>query len=122
MYKYKAKCLKPAYDADSMDLIIDLGCNVFIHEKVRLYAIDTPELRTKNLKEKKLGYEARDFVRELLKDREFIIETFKDKKGKFGRYLVNIILKDGVTLNNILIDKKFARPYYGDKKKPWVFD
>jgi len=108
------------YDADTMTLLIDIGFNVLIKEKVRLMGIDTPELRTKNKKEKALGYEARDFVRGLILGKDIEIQTYKKgKKGKFGRYLVDIFIEDEITLNNILIDKGYAVPYFGEKKKGW---
>lgn len=125
MYKYKAKVLE-VYDADTLTLLIDIGFNIHIEEKCRLYGIDTPELRTKNKKEKALGYEARDFVMDLILGKEVEIQTHKgQKKGKFGRYLVDIVVprEDSkyVTLNNVLIDEGYAKPYFGEKKEEWVF-
>lgn len=125
LYHYKAKVLK-CYDADTVTLLIDVGFNIFIKEKVRLYALDTPELRTKDLEEKKAGYAARDFVRKLILKKQVIIKTIKKtkkddsaKSGKFGRLLVEIFLEDGTSLNNLIIAKGHGRLYYGEKKVPW---
>jgi len=115
MYNYRARVIS-IYDADTMTLEIDLGFHIKITEKVRLMGIDTPELRTKNKKEKKLGYEARDYLRELILNKEVIINT--EKKGKFGRYLVDVYYDD-ININNELIRKGYAKSYDGGKKKKW---
>jgi len=117
VYEYKATIID-IYDADTMTLEIDLGFNIKITEKVRLYGIDTPELRTKNKQEKKLGYEARDYLRNLLLDKDVTIQTIKDKKGKFGRYLVVVYYEDD-NINNHLIDLGYAKEYFGGTKEKW---
>lgn len=121
MYEYKGTIVS-VYDADTCTVLLDLGFNTFRKERVRLYGIDTPELRTRNKKEKEAGYFARDFVRELILDKEVTIKTYKDKKGKFGRYLVEIILDNKKNLNKLLIKKSLAKEYFGGKKvlfKDW---
>lgn len=118
VYNYKAEVLD-VYDADTMTLRVDLGMNVFVKEKVRLFGIDTPELRTKDLDEKRAGYEARDYVRNIILGKVITIKTHKnDKKGKFGRYLVEVMIGSD-NLNQLLIDNKHAIAYFGDKKIPW---
>ena len=43
-------------DGDTFDCILDLGFDVKLHkQRVRLSGIDTPESRTRDLAEKKLG-------------------------------------------------------------------
>ena len=54
MYKYRAILLK-VVDGDTIDARIDLGFNIFIHERIRLWKINAPETRTLDLKEKKQG-------------------------------------------------------------------
>ena len=51
MYRYKAKVLD-VYDADTCTLLIDVGFNIHLKEKVRLLGIDTPEIKTRNKREK----------------------------------------------------------------------
>lgn len=121
---YKARCVG-VYDADSATFVVDCGFYIKHEIKTRFMGIDTPELRTKNLKEKKLGYKARDFVRELILDKEVTIKTYLNKsknsrKGKFGRYLVEVFLEDGITVNNLLIEQGMARLYDGkSKRRKW---
>ena len=115
MYQYKAKVLE-IYDGDSMTLLISVGFNIYLEEKVRLLVIDCPEIRTKNKKEKALAYEARDYLRELLLKKEVIIET--EKEVKWGRYLVDVYF-EGMHINKHLIDIGYAKKYDGGTKKPW---
>ncbi|MGB2683826.1 MAG: thermonuclease family protein, partial [Olleya sp.] len=87
MYTYKAKIIA-VYDGDTVTAVVDLG---FLHSqemKLRLYGIDTPEMRGA---EKEEGRKVRDIVRSMILDKEVTIRSYKDKQGKYGRYLANII-------------------------------
>ena len=89
MYTYQAHVTK-VYDGDTITVDIDLGLNVWVrNEKVRLYGINAPEVRGK---ERPKGLLSRDHLRKLVMDKDIIIETIKDKKGKYGRYLGAIML------------------------------
>ena len=86
MYEYRC-VLRRVVDGDTIDVDIDLGFKVWLRkERVRLYGINTPESRTRNLAEKKLGLLAKKRLKELLQ-KNFTIRTEKDGKGKFGRIL-----------------------------------
>ena len=87
-------------------------------ERVRLYGINTPESRTRNLAEKKLGLASKARLKELL-PKTFIIKTEKDGKGKFGRIL-GIPLVDGINICEQLIEEGYARNYHGGTKQSWV--
>lgn len=107
MYTYKAKIIA-VYDGDTVTAVVDLG---FLHSqemKLRLYGIDTPEMRGS---EKLEGRKVRDIVRSMILDKEVTIRSYKDKQGKYGRYLANIVLEDGLELNQWLIDNGHAKPY-----------
>jgi len=107
MYTYKAKIIA-VYDGDTVTALVDLG---FLHTqemKLRLYGIDTPEMRGD---EKIEGKKVRDIVREMVLNKDVTIRTYKDKQGKYGRYLANIILENGLDLNQWLLDNGHAKPY-----------
>ena len=76
--------------------------------KLRLYGIDTPELRGE---EREQGIVVRDILREMILGKEVTIRSYKDKQGKYGRYLANIIV-DGLDLNQWLVDNGHAEPYF----------
>jgi micrococcal nuclease len=80
------------YDGDTCTVDIDQGFGNWKHgEKIRLYGINTPEIRGGTKESKELAKAARDRLKDLVlrnaKDKEVFIETIRDKKGKYGRYL-----------------------------------
>lgn len=86
-YYYKAH-VTSVYDGDTITVDIDLGFGiVFRKQKIRLYGIDTPEVRGP---EKEEGKKVRDLVRSLILDKDIEIQTFRDSKGKYGRWLGTI--------------------------------
>ena len=116
-YKYIAK-ITSVYDGDgAYDSVIDMGMKLYIERKVRLYGIDTPELKGK---EKDAGKKVRNFVRELILNKNVVLYTKKDKSGKYGRLLASIKLENGTDLAELLIAKKYAKLYLGGKKKKWT--
>jgi|TARA_R100001530_G_scaffold92574_1_gene64253 micrococcal nuclease len=118
MYEYRCSLVK-VIDGDTIDVCIDLGFKVTLsNERVRLSGIDTPESRTRNLEEKKLGLAAKARLKELL-PKKFVIRTVKDDKGKFGRIL-GIPFVDDIDICQQLIEEGHAREYSGKKKKPWI--
>ena len=58
---YGAKPLK-VVDGDTLDLMVDLGFSIHFKMRVRLYGVNTPESRTKDLAEKELGLKAKKFT------------------------------------------------------------
>ena len=63
MYEYAVKKIVKVVDGDTIDILIDLGFDLTKKERVRLAGIDTPESRTRNLEEKAMGLEAKDFLK-----------------------------------------------------------
>jgi micrococcal nuclease len=107
LYQYRAVITK-VYDGDTVTADIDLGFNTWRHnQKLRLYGVDTPEVRGKERPE---GLVARDALRELILDKEVTVCTIKDKTGKYGRYLARIYI-DNINVNAWLIMKGYAEPY-----------
>jgi micrococcal nuclease len=112
LYNYKAIVVS-VYDGDSITLDIDLGFNIWMrNQKVRLYGIDTPEIRGEERNE---GLIARDRLRELILNKEVILTSYKDKSGKYGRWLGTIFLKDKdnswENINQLLLAEGLAENY-----------
>ena len=112
-FVYQAE-LDRVVDGDSIDIVLDLGFDVKLHkQRVRLYAIDTPESRTRNLDEKKLGLAAKERLKELC------VGKFKLKslgKGKYGRILGIPYTESGEDICQKLIKEGHAVEYHGGKK------
>ncbi|MBT0607544.1 thermonuclease family protein [Aequorivita echinoideorum] len=106
MYQYKAKVID-VYDGDTITAMVDLGFFHFQQMKFRLYGIDTPEIRGE---EREQGLIVRDILREMILDKEVIINSYKDKQEKYGRYLANIVI-DGLDVNLWLVENGHAREY-----------
>ena len=115
MYEYSCR-INRVIDGDSVDVCIDLGFDISFTSSVRLYGIDTPESRTRDLDEKKCGLLAKKFLEEAVKNgKNIIIRTQKDEKGKFGRVLGSLII-DGTNINHKMIEENLAVAYYGQSK------
>ena len=114
---YNAKVVR-IVDGDTIRLDIDLGFDIILkNQSVRLYRVDTPECRTRDLKEKAAGLLAKDIVQDLIAIGERVfIRTKLDTKGKFGRLLGTIITTDNININEHLIDNNYAVEYYGQSK------
>lgn len=69
-----------------------------------MYGINSPELRGA---EKEAGRAARDQLRIQILHKDILIKTFKDKKGKYGRYLATVF-HDGVNINEWLVQNGYA--------------
>ena len=105
-------------DGDSVVVDIDLGFGLVLkNQNIRLYRVDTPESRTKDLKEKSAGLLAKDIVKGFIDTGSVItIKTLLDNKGKYGRILGTIVDEKGINLNEYLIDNAYAVEYYGQAK------
>jgi len=119
MYEYRVKKIYKIVDGDTIDVDIDLGFNISFFQRVRLAGIDTPESRTKDVHEKKLGLEVKEKLTNLLKDaKKIVIKTEKpDSKEKYGRILGWLFIDDGkLSINEILIKEWYAWEYMGETK------
>jgi micrococcal nuclease len=118
LYHYRAKVLR-VVDGDTVDVMLELGFNVSLKERVRLYGINAPESRTRDKLEKVKGLAAKDFVVEWTEDRadEIVIVTRIDKRGKYGRVLGTIMTESGENLNELMIKEGHAVEYFGGKRK-----
>ena len=119
MYTYYVRKVENVVDGDTIDVLIDLGFDILFASRVRLAGIDTPESRTKDLKEKALGLESKEYLKKALKDaKSVVIKTEKmDSSEKYGRILGWIYInEDTVSLNDMMINDGYAWGYLGDTK------
>ena len=119
MYEYYVRKVENIVDGDTIDVLIDLGFDILFQSRVRLAGIDTPESRTKDLKEKALGLESKEYLKKALKDaKSVVIKTEKmDSSEKYGRILGWVYVNgDTVSLNDMMINDGYAWGYLGDTK------
>lgn len=115
MYEYLIKNIIKVIDGDTVDVLIDLGFNVSIKERIRINRIDTPESNSKNVQERQLAIEAKEFVANwLVNQNKLIIKTTKD--DKYGRMLGEIFNERSECLNDLILQKGYAWEYDGGEK------
>ena len=85
-YEYKAVVTR-VVDADTFDIEFDLGFSIKISQRTRLCDVDAPELVGED---KELGIACKKWVESQLADPNVIVRTRKDKRGKYGRVLVEV--------------------------------
>lgn len=122
---YSAKVVK-VVDGDTIDVLIDLGFKIHHKARVRLYGVNTPESRTKDLAEKQLGLKAKSFTEDWTsRHPEIFIKTIAGKDDKYGRILAQIYsdtdIKSAQTscLNEDIVSAGYARAYFGSGDKTW---
>jgi micrococcal nuclease len=119
MYEYYVRKVDNVVDGDTIDVLIDLGFDILFQSRVRLAGIDTPESRTKDLAEKALGLESKEYLKKHLKDaKSVVIKTEKmDSSEKYGRILGWVYVNgDTISLNDKMINDGYAWGYMGDTK------
>jgi micrococcal nuclease len=108
-YTYDA-WLTGLVDGDTLHCGVDLGCDVAINLTIRLYGINAPEMSTPEGKAAK-EFAAQWFVQHS-PDGKFVLETIKDRREKYGRYLGIVEALDGANLNNDMVSSGHAVAYF----------
>jgi micrococcal nuclease len=109
LYNYVVDVVS-VYDGDTITVDIHVGFGIVLtNQKIRLYGINTPEVRGE---ERERGLFVRDWLRDKILGKTVILKTIKDKKGKYGRWLGIIYTDDCLdSINNILISEGLAKSY-----------
>ena len=123
-YNFRVTKIVKVLDGDTIDVLIDLGFDLFKKERVRIAGVDTPEKRTRDLEEKALGIDATNWLKakldETIKgDEELTIRTeLKGGVGKYGRLLGWLYVGDtDISLNEQMINEGYAWSYDGGTKQ-----
>jgi micrococcal nuclease len=118
-YVYRIKSITKVVDGDTIDANIDLGFDISLTKRIRLAGIDSPESRTRDLEEKALGLETKEWLKKTLEDaKDILIKTEKpDSTEKYGRIIGHLFINGQETsLNNQMIAEGYALEYEGGKK------
>ena len=134
MYEYKIKSIEKIVDGDTFDCIVDCGFSIMHKIRVRMYGINTPESRTRDLAEKAKGLESKKRLTELIEEeceaRESHLVIQTKEKGKYGRYLGillrryddeytnenGMLVPNVVNINEKLVEEGHAVEYFGGKR------
>lgn len=104
LYTYNAKVVK-IVDADTVDVLVDLGFEVYKKLRCRLAGINAPELNTDS------GKIAKAFLIDALPINDPVVIISKDY-DKYGRS-VAVIYHYEVNINQMLLETGHAVPYIG---------
>jgi endonuclease YncB( thermonuclease family) len=122
-YNFRVTEVARVIDGDTIDVVIDLGFDLYKKERVRIAGVDTPEKRTRDLEEKKLGIDATNWLKDQLDsaisgEDDLLIRTELDGGfGKYGRLLGWLYIGDEtVSINEKMIAEGYAWEYDGGTK------
>ena len=122
-YNFRVTEIVKVVDGDTIDVIIDLGFDLYKKERVRIAGVDTPEKRTRDLEEKELGIDATNWLTEQLDsaidgEDDLVIRTEIDGGfGKYGRLLGWLYIgEDTESINERMIREGYAWQYDGGTK------
>ena len=104
------------YDGDTFRVDIDsyppiVGKNI----SIRVYGIDTPEIRGTRTRD--LADLAKATAKAMLENAK-IIELRDMRRGKYFRIIADVWI-DGKNMGQLLIQKGLAKPYFGGKRAKW---
>ena len=123
-YNFRVTKIVKVLVGDTIDVLIDLGFDLYKKERVRIAGVDTPEKRTRDLEEKELGIHATNWMKDKLTetikgDEELTIRTeLKGGVGKYGRLLGWLYVGDStLSLNEQMITEGYAWAYDGGTKQ-----
>ena len=108
-YLYEAELIR-VIDGDTIDAWIDLGFDITVRRRIRLWGINAPETRTLDLEEKREGKIAKARLEEMLSINRgrFMVKSIG--VDKYGRCLGEIYLQD-VNINKQLLAEGLVEVY-----------
>ena len=105
------------YDGDTCKVVFPVLRKLYKFN-CRIQGVDTPEIRTRDKKEKEYGLKVRDELRKKILNQ--VVTIHCDEFDKYGRLLIDIQCKnEEKKISQWLIDNNFAFSYDGGTKKKW---
>ena len=108
-YLYEAELIR-VVDGDTIDAWIDLGFNITVRRRIRLWGINAPETRTLDLEEKREGKLAKARLEEILSINRGSFSVKSIGVDKYGRCLGEVYLQD-VNINKQLLAEGLVEVY-----------
>lgn len=113
MYTYQCNTIR-VIDGNTVDAIIDLGFNVTIRQRIKLYGANVADVRSVDEAIKSKAVASKNRLSELLGN-EFICETILNKRGKAGRIMGNLYTIDSagnkMNVGDQLISEGYAERF-----------
>ena len=113
MYTYQCNTIR-VIDGNTVDAIIDLGFNVTIRQRIKLYGVHVHDIRSADEVEKNSAMADKTKLVDLL-GQQFVCETIMNKRGKAGRTMGKVYTIDStggkVDVNARMIDDGYAKKF-----------
>lgn len=109
------------YDGDTVDILFYMQSELR-HNKMRLYGIDTPELKPlKNISNREdiiqKAHSAKSYLQSIVLDKIVYVRFVNEEKyGRLMGYLYLSKEQQKISVNQMLIDSGHAVEYFGGKK------
>lgn len=118
VHVWKVKEIESVYDGDTFTCTIDVGIYgmELHHRKIRIWGIDTPEIRGGTDEEKAKAVDARDALGEVLFHEDHQVFLYFMGAYTFGRLVCKVFVqhktkKHVLCIDKIMIDAGYAKPY-----------
>ncbi|CAB4159566.1 COG1525 Micrococcal nuclease (thermonuclease) homologs [uncultured Caudovirales phage] len=120
MYTYNAKLIR-VVDGDTIIAMIDLGFHTWTEKIIRLHGIDAYESRTKDLKTKEKGVNAKLTLSRILEGSNGVFTLESKGIDKYGRslgiaYVTLTDINTELNINDHLVNEGLAVRYDGGTK------
>jgi len=93
------------YGGNSITVDIDLGFGIIMtDQKVVLHGVDAPNIKEEN------GLISKKWLSDKIEGEQIVLKTYKDKTGKYGRYLGDIYF-NGENINELMLKEGMAEKY-----------
>ncbi|HYV46963.1 MAG TPA: thermonuclease family protein [Myxococcaceae bacterium] len=99
------------HDGDTINIVLDVGFDLAIHTRVRVFGINAPELSTP------AGKAARDFAKTVLTPGK-PVKVLSKGWDKFGGRIDGVITYDGKDFAQTMLDTGHAKQWDGAGVKP----
>ena len=113
MYTYQCNTIR-VIDGNTVDAVIDLGFNVTIRQRIKLYGVNVDDIRSTDESKKNNAVVAKNKLTELL-GQEFVCETIMNKRGKAGRIMGKVFTLDSgnskTDVNQKMIEDGYAEKF-----------
>lgn len=104
-------------DGDSFRARVQVWPGVFTDTVVRVSGIDAPEIAGKCPAEKAAAQSAKLHLAELLTDGKVRLSSVRN--DKFGGRVDAVVTVDGLSVADLMLAAKMARPYDGNARGSW---
>ena len=104
-------------DGDTFEAAARIWLGEAIDIHVRIEGIDAPELHARCADERRRAEAARDYLANRIGDGE--VELSAVRYDKYGGRVRAVVRDAGGDVGAAMIAKGYARPYHGERRRPW---